>query len=1004
MCKSIQRSLVLSVTVLFILFSQLAFAWERYYGTWYDDFGYSVKETWDGYVFGGATRQSEEHWDAYLVNVAQNGNIIWSNNYGITDSLEILHAAEQTYDGGILAIGESWDMDASIQEWGRGFMVKTNYYGTEEWRYHRFEGYKAFNSMVIIEAEDSVVVTGWVKVGAPGATCTALLWGKYGPIHSRKGPGSGNEKSYLCNVHSEGNCIKKTNNGFIIAGVTYSENTGYPDGDIFLLKLNDEGNFQGQAEIGGSDDDCGYGVAVTNDGGFIVVGSTRSYGAGEQDVYLVKTTSALNVVWAKTYGSAKDDIGYSVVQLNDGCYLVCGATKNTPNQCDDIYLIKTDANGNKIWERTFGRADYFDVGYSIQKTYDGGYVIGGTCRYGDCIALNGDEVYGLYKPVINAPTALCFDPVVYEGATLHWTDNSSNEDGFEIDRKIGASGTYITIGYTGANQTSYYDNDIETYYGQQLIYRVRAIMEGATSDPSNECSVTPPGIFVDNNAAICGPKNIARDGVQDYHLVFKHRGDLWYTKSTDNGASWSNAVSLNTTNPSCPSLVIANGDPRTFCNTIENEKGIDIGNRTGKLECIAGNNQNLGEMIVCNKEEKKKNRSGNKALENRDTNVPCFAWEEEQSGIHYGMYAYLDNGGQLHKTTIVSAPHTVQPVISIDNSDWIACSYISDPSNDYGKIAYFDFYYNLPNVVIGEFDYCDLPGGLRITTDTQNNPHLVWHENLVQNFLVINEIVHGTFDGYKEQVAKGWITGGYARRVSNPEIAAISPTNIEYAYSVYNVQSQVNDILYKKKGWPNHINISLDDDIGQAYDPRIMRNQNVVLCRGYSNGNYKVFACYPNNPLNANEIINSIHNHYDAILIPSGSALVHAAIAYTKSIGLGLYQLHFDIKVVGDPSQNPQDGLQGSEEAYNGPFTLLDIFPNPTGSILQIRFMSPDDRIATIKLYDVTGRMVTTIDKVSAKNGLNQMTFNTDNIASGIYFVRCETENEEFTDKIIIQR
>ncbi|MES2593053.1 MAG: T9SS type A sorting domain-containing protein [Bacteroidota bacterium] len=129
--------------------------------------------------------------------------------------------------------------------------------------------------------------------------------------------------------------------------------------------------------VGSSSYDQGNCIRQTSDGGYITVGQTMGLGAGNSDVYLVKTDSAGTNLWTRTYGGSADDLGNSVQQTSDGGYIIVGTTSSfgTPNM-SDVYLIKTDASGIVSWSKTIGGSDN-DLGYSVQQTTDGGYIIGG---------------------------------------------------------------------------------------------------------------------------------------------------------------------------------------------------------------------------------------------------------------------------------------------------------------------------------------------------------------------------------------------------------------------------------------------------------------------------------------------------------------------------------------------------------------------------------------------------------------------------------------------------
>jgi hypothetical protein len=131
---------------------------------------------------------------------------------------------------------------------------------------------------------------------------------------------------------------------------------------------------------GGSFSDGARSIYNTADGGFIITGYTYSYGMGDSDVYLIKTDQFGNIIWDKTYGSVNSDYGNSVCQTSDGGYIITGSTCNDyMNRNKDLLLIKTDSDGNALWEKTYGGL-MDDEGFSVCETFDDGFIITGYFR------------------------------------------------------------------------------------------------------------------------------------------------------------------------------------------------------------------------------------------------------------------------------------------------------------------------------------------------------------------------------------------------------------------------------------------------------------------------------------------------------------------------------------------------------------------------------------------------------------------------------------------------
>jgi hypothetical protein len=176
-----------------------------------------------------------------------------------------------------------------------------------------------------------------------------------------------------------GNSVKLTRDGgYIICGSTTSYGAG--NQDLWLVKTDANGNKLWDKTFGGEKNEVGFSIQQTTDGGYIVCGATESYGAGGADAWLVKTDASGNKLWDKTFGGAETDAGYSVQQTTDGGYILCGSTKSQAAGNNEMWLIKTDVDGNKLWDKTFSGKGW-TTGVSVQQTKDGGYIACGSTGF-----------------------------------------------------------------------------------------------------------------------------------------------------------------------------------------------------------------------------------------------------------------------------------------------------------------------------------------------------------------------------------------------------------------------------------------------------------------------------------------------------------------------------------------------------------------------------------------------------------------------------------------------
>jgi hypothetical protein len=354
------------LTLLFVIPALSQQRWERNYGwVWYDE-GSSVQQTSDGgYIVAGVYDYSGFNQQVYLIKTNASGDTLWTRTYGGM-SYDWGYSVQQTSDGGYIVAGHT----SSFGNGWQAYLIKTNASGDTLWTKTFGDTAYDLGYSVAQTSDTGYIVAGWsnsfgngfqvylIKTNASGDT----LW-------TRTYGGAGRDEGHSVQQTSDG--------GYIVAGHTDSFGNNR---QVYLIKTNALGDTLWTKTYGDTAFDLGQSVQQTTDMGYIVAGSTNSFGNGYQ-VYLIKTNALGDTLWTKTYGGVNDDHGSSVQQTSDGGYIVAGKSGSFGNGWQ-VYLIKTNALGDTLWTRTYGGVDDED-GLSVRPTQDGGYIVaGGTSSFG----------------------------------------------------------------------------------------------------------------------------------------------------------------------------------------------------------------------------------------------------------------------------------------------------------------------------------------------------------------------------------------------------------------------------------------------------------------------------------------------------------------------------------------------------------------------------------------------------------------------------------------------
>ncbi|MBU1936047.1 T9SS type A sorting domain-containing protein [bacterium] len=289
---------------------------------------------------------------------------LWSRTFGGTGR-DDCYAVRQTLDGGYILGGSTSSYGAgSFDIW----LIKTDSLGMEEWsRTFGGSGFDDCNTIHLMP-DGGFLVGGVTNSFGAGETDAWLLRTNANgdSLWSRTYGGSERDGYYA---------LQQTpDSGYILVG--YTESFGAGDSDIWMLKIDANGDSLWSRTFGGSSIEYGHAVQQTTDGGYMLAGRTLSFGAGNWDFWFVKTDENGDSLWSRTYGGDEWDECWVAQQTTDGGYALAGFTWSFGSRNWNFWLLKTDANGDSLWNRIYGRTGQDQCEYLKQMT-DGGYVLAG---------------------------------------------------------------------------------------------------------------------------------------------------------------------------------------------------------------------------------------------------------------------------------------------------------------------------------------------------------------------------------------------------------------------------------------------------------------------------------------------------------------------------------------------------------------------------------------------------------------------------------------------------
>ena len=324
------------------------------YGGSKNDVANAVVKTQDGgaavlgytqSINGDISDKTVEDFDFWILKLDAENNIQWSKTFGGSEDdrgNDIL----QTKDGGfaILGYSKSSNLDVQGNAGSQDFwMIKLDANGTISWS--KTFGYLGadFGTTLLQTADNSYLITGVLDVTASG--------------------GQGNSRN----------------------------SQRHAGGDIWAIKLSENGDLQWSKYFGGSFTDAPFGIVETEDHNFIIAGSSDSADVdisnnnGSYDFWVLKITSNGSLLWERSFGGSEIDEARAITATNDGNFIIVGDTRSADKDVSnnhgaaDVWIIKMNTDGNLIWEKTIGGSS-FDVARSVARAQDNGFIISGSSR------------------------------------------------------------------------------------------------------------------------------------------------------------------------------------------------------------------------------------------------------------------------------------------------------------------------------------------------------------------------------------------------------------------------------------------------------------------------------------------------------------------------------------------------------------------------------------------------------------------------------------------------
>ena len=320
--------------------------------------------------------------DMLLVKLNAQGETVWQKTFG-EDETDEANDLIETKDGNYLVVGhsDSYGYSPDITDM---WAIKIDKEGEEIWNQTYGGEDNIDGANAVLETDDGFILVGTSMPTTDDAASDMFV------VRIDKEGEKMWEKKYGESGHEQGVDIITNGDGFTIIGNT--EGVGYEEGfskgrwDMMTIHISGDGTMEWKNCYGGKNNEMGNTIIATSDGGYLLGGYTYSFAVASLDAWIVKIDKMGKQIWAKNFGGLSTDEAFGLVETSDGNIVMCGYTdvfeanedyENISKEKLNIFLVKMNSSGDKVWERSIG-GEHNQKAFDVIEATDGGLLVVGT--------------------------------------------------------------------------------------------------------------------------------------------------------------------------------------------------------------------------------------------------------------------------------------------------------------------------------------------------------------------------------------------------------------------------------------------------------------------------------------------------------------------------------------------------------------------------------------------------------------------------------------------------